>query len=316
MPKGTITYTHSTNLGDYIQTIAAAQLLGPGPLTHLDRESLHRYDGPDLQLLVNGWFMQNPSNWPPAKAIFPLFLSFHINPTVADQMLSSAGRAYLKKHQPIGCRDEYTRRLLERHQIQAYLSACVTLTLKRSSFVSNETPRKGILVLSALERMVPNTQELWEQKKIFPWAVQQLKAPLKRFKAKQANERLQTFLSQQNRPITRASQILKTPLQNTEDYLAAARQQLEKIACAEVVITSRIHTALPAVALGTPVIFLNDGLEHPNQASRLEGLLDLFPVCNTKALAQINLENLIPPDKHHPFVRLITKKTTTFFNLK
>lgn len=316
MLKGTITYTHSTNLGDYIQTIAAAQLLGPGPFTHLDRESLHLYDGPDLQLLVNGWFMQNPSHWPPAKAISPLFLSFHINPTAADLMLSPAGLTYLKKHQPIGCRDEYTRQLLEYHQIQAYLSACVTLTLKRSSFVSNQTPRKGILVLSALDRMVPNTQELWEQKKTFPWAVQQLKAPLKRFKAKQANKRLQTFLSQQNRLITSASQILKSPLQNSEEYLAAAWQQLEKIACAEVVITSRIHTALPAVALGTPVVFLNDGLEHPNQASRLDGLLDLFTVCNTKNLTQIKLENLIPSDKHWPFVRLINKKTTAFFSLK
>ena len=40
------------------------------------------------------------------------------------------------------------------------------------------------------------------------------------------------------------------------------------------VITSRIHT-IPAVAFGTPVLFISDGLEHINQKSRLQGM-ELF----------------------------------------
>jgi hypothetical protein len=52
------------------------------------------------------------------------------------------------------------------------------------------------------------------------------------------------------------------------------------------VITSRIHSALPAVAFGTPVLFLSDGLEHPNQKSRLEGLESFFRILNTEALVK------------------------------
>ena len=313
MHKGTITYTHSTNLGDYIQTIAAIKLLGEGPFIHCDREALHQYQGPKVRLLVNGWFMHHPDHWPPADSIVPLFISFHINPTAADQMLNPAGVAYLKKHQPIGCRDGYTVGLLKKHQISAYLSACVTLSLKRSQFVPPKTPRSGILVLSALERMLPNTDELWQQKKYIQWAIQLLKTPLKYRAAKKANQRLERFLSKQQRPIMRTSQILEAEFQQQEKYFEAAEKQLQDIAQAAVVITSRIHTALPAVALGTPVLFLSDGLEHPNQASRLEGLSDLFPICNTKALKNVVLEQLKPTRQHLDFVRRIEAKATAFF---
>ena len=63
-------------------------------------------------------------------------------------------------------------------------------------------------------------------------------------------------------------------------------------------ITSRIHSALPAVAFGTPVLFLSDGLEHPNQKSRLEGMESFFKVIHTKELnkesSQIPLPIAVP----------------------
>ncbi len=90
MKKGIISYTHSNNLGDYIQALAAEEYLR-GELMHFDRDSLHQDPGEPYQLLVNGWFMEQPTHWPPHPHFIPLFISYHLNPTVEKEMLTPAG---------------------------------------------------------------------------------------------------------------------------------------------------------------------------------------------------------------------------------
>src|SRR5690606_10514170 len=58
-----------------------------------------------------------------------------------------------------------------------------------------------------------------------------------------------------------------------------AEELLNKYSTAKLVITSRIHCALPCLALGTPVIYLN-GFEKEFDACRMEGLSDLFYTIN------------------------------------
>ena len=53
---------------------------------------------------------------------------------------------------------------------------------------------------------------------------------------------------------------------------------LERYAKAKLIITSRIHCALPATAMGTPVYFMDVGYDRKQAHDRLEGLLDLFEV--------------------------------------
>jgi hypothetical protein len=50
---------------------------------------------------------------------------------------------------------------------------------------------------------------------------------------------------------------------------------LKRYATAKLVITSRIHCALPCLALGTPVIFIN-AFDSFVDSCRFEGLLNLF----------------------------------------
>jgi hypothetical protein len=75
----------------------------------------------------------------------------------------------------------------------------------------------------------------------------------------------------------------------------AALVQLKGIAKAKLVVTSRIHSALPAVAFGTPVLFLSDGLEHPNQKSRLQGMESFFMSLTSRELENKQFE--IPEPK-------------------
>ena len=95
------------NVGDNIQSLAAKQYL-PQVDAFINREKMADYNGPATKIILNGWFTHNIHNWVPNENIIPLFVSFHINNTAAPFMLSEKGIAYLKKHEPIGCRDQFS----------------------------------------------------------------------------------------------------------------------------------------------------------------------------------------------------------------
>ena len=73
---GVLAYPHSNNLGDFIQSLAAEQWLKGKKVVALDRDYLHNYVGQPVYLVMNGWFMEKPDNWPPSDQIIPLFISF------------------------------------------------------------------------------------------------------------------------------------------------------------------------------------------------------------------------------------------------
>jgi len=309
---GVLAYPHSNNLGDFIQSLAAAQWLKNEKIQPLDRDQLHDYTGPQIRLVMNGWFMESPQNWPPSDKIFPLFISFHLNPTAKKRMLTTEGIAYFKKHQPIGCRDFYTQNLLQGYGIETYFSACLTLSLNRSNYVSKNQKRKGIYVISPIERLNPENDPV--PNGFLKKSIRALKKPLKRKRYSQAMQRLQNFLVHQNEEVHYSSQLLDPITFSEEERKEAAKEQLKAIANARLVITSRIHTALPAVAFGTPVLFLSDGLEHPNQKSRLEGMELFFPIVNSRDLDQWKSKFPESYQAHHPFIERFKKEITRFLN--
>ena len=307
-------YPNSNNLGDFIQSIAAEEWMKPKIPQRIDRDQLHKYQGPPVKLVMNGWFMEEPTNWPPSESIQPLFISFHLNPTAERGMLNSEGIQYFKKHQPIGCRDTYTQKTLEKHGIQTNLSACLTLTLKRANSVKSDKKRKGILVLSPLERLLPQ-EEINKQQGLKGQLLsiaQKLKQPFKSNKYSVAMNCLEAYLSQMDEEVLVKTQLMSPSTFSESDRIKAAQEQLECIASAKLVITSRIHSALPAVAYGTPVIFLADGLQHPNQKSRFEGMESFFKMITSEQLK--TLEKNIPVPKKVPEVLLkrFEKELNTF----
>ena len=83
---------------------------------------------------------------------------------------------------------------------------------------------------------------------------------------------------------------------------------------ARIIITSRIHTALPAISLGVKVIFLTDGLDHINQKSRLEGLSDYFYCCNTNDLKNIDINKIRPKKNHTTISHSLKEKVKKFLD--
>jgi len=218
-------YEHiSANLGDNIQSLAAEQFL-PRVDERFNRDALNRASGDSKYLMImNGWFTTEPESWPPSESIVPVFIGFHISKQkpVQDRLLSEESIAYLKRHEPIGCRDRETERMLSARGVQAYYSKCLTLT-----FPERESPPENgkIFLVDVKLEKIPIPEEL-ESRAVqvtheFPW------------------------------------------YHSHEVKASAARDLLDMYRReARLVITTRLHCAIPCAAMGIPVIFFGKKDEY------------------------------------------------------
>jgi len=276
------------NIGDYIQSIAASTFF-ENVDHYLEREGLDDRNIPEqIKIILNGWFMHSPDNWPPSQNLIPLLISFHITDrNFADiKMLSPSGIAYLKSHEPIGCRDYETLKLLGKYGIRVYFSGCLTLTLGRKYTVNTKT--ENIYFVD-----VP----LWEGKtefmlKYIPKILRHFLSILSIYKRiKERKENILYALAKacsfyclysnifENNILTKIEfvnhSIDRKILKNNSLCFEHAEKLLTKYASAKLVVTSRLHCALPCLGMETPVIFINrEGLS----ARRFEGLLELMRV--------------------------------------
>ena len=279
-----------TNIGDYIQALASAQFL-PAMDGFVDREHLKAYDDEETKMVMNGWFMHHPEQWPPSEKIHPLFVAFHINVLAQDAMLSPRGISYLRKFAPIGCRDKGTMRLLADKGVEAYFSGCMTLTLSaRYRFTGTE--REGIyfvdptvtfksqwekvgwffrsfLSLGTVARLYKKFPHDGYNHKFYRWVyVTKMYALYGRLFSKDAMLEA-TYVSQQNGRYNR-------DFPSDEARLSEAERLVRNYAKAKWVVTSRIHCALPCLGLETPVLFIYDDNQSEASRCRMDGLLELF----------------------------------------
>lgn len=272
MKYGLLTYDENKNffnVGDNIQSLAAKQFL-PKVDNYLNRERLADYHGEKTLLIMNGWFTHNIHNWVPSDDILPIFVSFHMNNTAAPAMLSDKGIAYLKKHEPIGCRDQFTADILKEKGIDAYFTGCLTLTLD-SYKVPDSERTDNIYIVDPLYSY-PRAEKTFYSPKMTVKSILNGEA----FQLNKKHKHLKKFISKDL--LDSAEFINQEPPSNTysdEEKFKMAETLLNKYAKAKLVITSRIHCALPCLALGTPVIFVN-GFDSFVDSCRFDGILELF----------------------------------------
>ena len=140
MTKYAVLSYYSNNIGDDIQSLAAIHLLKNNNIheySYINREELKNYTGDPVHLIMNGWFMENLDQFPPAKNITPLFIGFHCS----KEKLIRDNIKYFKKAEPIGCRDIHTKHMCQLHNIEAYFSGCLTLAfdeeIKKNELIYN-----------------------------------------------------------------------------------------------------------------------------------------------------------------------------------
>lgn len=169
---------------------------------------------------MNGYFL-GQCKWPPSPDLEPFFFSFHITPGSIERVCAPDSLEYLKKYEPIGCRDTGTRDILIKHGVDAFYSKCITLTFPRRQ----SSPQHGKVYIvgvskaarSAIPRRIRDKAVIVDQAKLrVPGLTPEIKESL------------------------------------CEHLLEMYRDT------ASLVITSKIHCAMPCIAMGVPVVFLYD----------------------------------------------------------
>ena len=308
MKTGVIGCLNTNNIGDYIQTLAVIKLIGK-EYKILDRESLNSYNDEPRKVIINGWFMEYPLNFPPSSNLKPLFISFHINPQIASDFLNNNTVSYLKEHQPIGCRDTYTQELLEKHNIKTFFSSCVTLTLNKTDYISPVYKKNTTLIIGAFDRLKPYIET---NKGLYKALISLIKAPYKFLNYQIKNLIFNNWLRSQSFELNFANQIVEKKISSHEEGVKLAEQVLIKIANSDHIITSRIHSALPAVGMGKKVIFINEGLDNINHKSRLSGLQSFFKSIKLKEIRILNFDTIKITQNHMVYSKKIEKIINDF----
>lgn len=235
--------------------------------------------------------MHNAQQWPPSSKIIPFYVAVHFNSTVKDKLLSDESIAYLKKYEPIGCRDTNTVKLLQSKGINAYFSGCMTLTLGRN-YHSEIKENKYYFVdpyfvthwnlytilynaiyllfhwkpICIIAKKHPDPKTGLRKKMIMTTFYREYKRFFRKeilINAEYINQRSIEY-------------IRKFP--TDEELLKEAERLVKCYAKAKLVVTSRIHCALPCLGVGTPVIYTEDAHQSEASACRFGGLRELFNI--------------------------------------
>jgi hypothetical protein len=226
------------NLGDHIQILAGLSLLTRlkiAPKWYVDRDdeiasaNLIAHVNSKVLMLINGWFKTNPAEWPPNSKIIPLFIGFHIRLFQSPSLISAEAIEYYKQHEPIGCRDIYTQKLLSDLGVKCYDSNCLTFTLPRRL---DDKSEQDTVFVSSRDKNILN---------ILPSHIGEYTY---------INHYSETTNFDEN--IAKANQLLTT-------YKTRAK----------LIITTFLHCAIPALAMGIPVIvFYPKNNEYGHQSDR------------------------------------------------
>lgn len=209
------------------------EMFGGGrDIKYLDYHSLNKYNEEYVVLPV---IMPMADYYPNGFAdrfsdrIIPVFLSL----TMVKPILTKKEIDYLKKYEPIGCRDEHTLITMRKYGIKSYLNGCITITLPFRSMDNNSFNR---IFIVDVERKAMNC---------IPDNIKD-----------SAKYRTHTIKKVEN------------------PKSIAIDQYREYKETASLIITSRLHCAVPCLAAGIPVILIRDNITY--RMSWLEKILPIY----------------------------------------
>lgn len=230
MKYGLIIFSKTDNLGDDIQSYATK-----GYLPHVDyfieREAIDKFipdDSYKVAVIMAGWFLYSHLNWPPSPFIYPLNISMHFDtyyskylgkPLEKNMVLEGYGAKWLNDNGPVGARDYFTLNLLRGFDIKSYFSGCITTTLKKFPNVNNHNSIVAVDVNPLITEKVKS-------------------------------------ISSKN--VISKTHKIKLESYSMEERFQLVEEYLKLYQGASLVITSRLHAALPCLAFETPVLFVKD----------------------------------------------------------
>ncbi len=264
------------NLGDNIQMIAMDRILTEElhipeeQIVQIDFHDLVTYDGEYVTVPINLFFFgcgNSSRTWFPASPkIIPVFTGVHF----ASRILTPEQVQYLIRFSPIGCRDYHTLETMRSYRIPAYLGGCVTATLPKRS----RPAVGGKTFLVDLPKGTHHGKSLLDC--IPPQYLQNAEVVSHEFEAYPSDEIF------------------------TENH-SRAKELLERYKNeAGLVVTSKLHCAIPCLAMGIPVVLAVDEL-----SSRFAWVESLLPIYLPEDFESIDW-NLRAPDYEEIKRRMIS----------
>ncbi len=270
MKYGIIVFKNTENIGDDIQSYAASRLL-PRVDYFIEREEMDLFipkKDEQVVTIMNGWFLHQKTSFPPSPFINPIFISTHFSNyntySLSDEHIVE-NKDYLLSNGPIGCRDFSTKHLLDKHNIDNYFSGCLTLTID----CNWEKPHKKNLIYCVdVDKEIVNS--------------------LKKTREEEVEELTHTLNPNVNSKLSWIERF-----QNVENLLKKYQQ-------AKIVITSRLHCALPCLALGVNVLFVNKNDEKYFN-DRINDYLMYLNHCSKSELLKTGIDSFINKDNPNAY---------------
>ena len=245
---------YTVNLGDNTQSIATRYVYRQAGISDEDmilinRDSLASYDGEKAVLIMNGVFWE--WSFPIPMTITPIFIGFHANEGVIRN-----NKYFFKRHEPIGCRDSATTKLMQSHGISAFTTGCLTLALPPRSTVP--TAPKLLVVYGDGGGALPA----------------------------QVLKYIPAHLADTAEFIFHRFPVSSHPL-SLQQCMAVERYERDILeqyrSRATIVLTPLHHACTPAMAMGIPVIVCRNDFDP-----RFSFLQDLLPIYTPDRFSQIN----------------------------
>ena len=282
------------NIGDEVQGLASTQWL-PAVDIHMDRDEMSA--GPELNrtlnslppnavtVIMNGWYGVMSMVWPPIKAIRPIPLAMYFSSYLFNKIVAAPnGLDWMDEHAPIGARDTLTQERFTSANVTTFFSACMTLTMQRHRVAkASECPILIVDVVEEVLRLLP------------PGVVES---------ACMAKPEWLGPRSEQANGVARNE---------------AAFRLLDRYSSAKVVLTSRLHAALPSAAMGaTVVIYGAEKMPGGGKGmERFAGLLDFVHYVDISdaeaAQAKINAFDYFNPPPN-PNADVLARQRCTIFS--
>lgn len=222
--------TKMINMGDSIQAFAVENLLSYAGIDQSDIFEIPLYSkhvAPEpCYLVLQGHFgRQYEMSFMDDTNIHPIFIGFGLK----DSFLLPKEIEYYKRYEPILCRDEFTKNVLTKYGIEAYISGCLTETFpKRPS--GNNNKRNKYYFVDVKEPFLKLIPQKIKQEAVFTSQnvyIDEIVESNKKWGERKVKERI-------------------------EEYKENAKM----------VITPKLHCMMPCMALGIPTIAVGNNFSY------------------------------------------------------
>jgi hypothetical protein len=253
-----------TNLGDYVQSLATKNAIlkihNNPSFIYYDRDNLSYYNKQKALVIMQGWF-SHTYTFLPNKNTLPVYVGMHVKAETKEVIYDflKVNPSYFN-NKSVGCRDISTMDFFKDIGVDSYFSRCLTLTLDKRT--PNSLGYDKIFIVSIAKKYL----------KYIP------KDILKN--AEYIEQRTPDLPEGPNK--TNALANMATDLIN--------RYKKE----AKLVITNAIHCAAPCVAMGIPVVLIDEE-DNNKRFSALSGIIKVYTK-EEMISGKINYYNTSVPD--------------------